>query len=275
MKPEILLIAAIFLAFIILEILFTRFWRKPEQTRRDAVVEIVGTSLLLGLTQPAILALAYALGLALFPAREGALAGIPWWAGFALFLVFDDMTQYWWHRLSHRTPWLYDLHRAHHDAKYMSVRLVYRNNVFYYWLMPGLWLSGALVFLGLGWVYAGYIVAKMLVITAAHSDVAWDRPLLRVPALSPLMWVVERVFSTPATHHAHHGRHAGDGVTHYHGNYGNFLFLWDVLFGTARITRRYPDAYGVENLAEVSAGRLLLWPLLGRERKSRAFHPAE
>ncbi len=27
---------------------------------------------------------------------------------------------------------------------------------------------------------------------------------------------------------------------HYKGNFGNLLFFWDVLFGTARITRRYP-----------------------------------
>ena len=41
------------------------------------------------------------------------------------------------------------------------------------------------------------------------------------------MWVVERVISTPATHAAHHGFSESDGVTHYHGNFGNFLFLWE------------------------------------------------
>ena len=280
MKPEMYVILGIFIVFIVLEILLTRFWRKPDQTRRDALVEIIGSAALIGLTQPAILATAYALGLWLFPAQEGALAGIPLVAGVLLFLVLDDMTQYWWHRASHTVPWLYDLHRAHHDAKYMSVRLVYRNNIFYYWLMPGLWFSGALIFLGLGWIYAGYIVVKMLVIIGAHSDVAWDAPLIRAAArhrwLRPVLWVVERTISTPATHHAHHGRHKSDGVTHYKGNFGNLLFFWDVLFGTAHITRRYPDAYGVENLPEVGAGRLLLWPLVrGREAASEVIAPAE
>jgi sterol desaturase/sphingolipid hydroxylase (fatty acid hydroxylase superfamily) len=36
-----------------------------------------------------------------------------------------------------------------------------------------------------------------------------------------------------------------DGIGHYTGNYGNLLFLWDMLFGTARITRRYPPAFGL------------------------------
>ena len=38
-------------------------------------------------------------------------------------------------------------------------------------MMPGLWLSGALIYFGLGWIYAGYIVVKMLVIIGAHSYV--------------------------------------------------------------------------------------------------------
>lgn len=76
------------------------------------------------------------------------------------------------------------------------------------------------------------------------------------------MWVVERVISTPATHSAHHGRHKDDGVTHYKGNYDNLLFFWDVLFGTAVITRRYPEKVGVENLEPVSAAQQLFWPIV-------------
>jgi len=178
-----------------------------------------------------------------------------------LFLVLDDMMQYWWHRASHSTHWLYNLHRAHHNARYMSVRLVYRNNIIYYALMPGLWLGGILVWLGLGWVYAGYLVVKLLVIIGAHSDVAWDKPLYAIKWLSPVMWVVERTISTPATHHAHHGRHADDPAVNYRGNYGNLLFFWDVLFGTAKITRTFPKSYGVENLAPATLGQQLLWPI--------------
>ena len=144
----------------------------------------------------------------------------------------------------------------------MSVRIVYRNNILYYAMMPGLWFGAALVYLGLGWVYAGYVIVKQAVIIGAHSDIAWDRPLYRIKALSGIMWLVERTISTPSTHHAHHGRHADDPATHYKGNYGNLLFFWDVLFGTARITRSYPASFGVENLPPASAGRQLLWPII-------------
>ena len=261
MPASTIAILAIYFGFAALELARSNLFAKPEQTRDDAVVEAVSMAMLLAVTQPAIVFASGAIAHWLAPQWAGALTNLNALAGLALFLVLDDMTQYWWHRASHMTHWLYNLHRAHHDGRYMSVRLVYRNNLFYYAMMPGLWLSGLLVYLGLGWVYAGYVVVKMAVIIGAHSDVAWDAPLYRIKWLSPVMWVVERTISTPATHHAHHGRHEDDPAVHYRGNFGNLLFFWDVLFGTARITRSYPKSYGVENLAPATLGQQLMWPL--------------
>lgn len=266
MKPEIIVILCIFLTFIGLEILFTRFFRKPGQTRDDAIVEVFSTLTLILLTQPFVIMAGAFVTSRIAPDAAGALAGLPVLAQVALLLVFDDMVQYWWHRTTHNVKWLYNLHRAHHDADYLSIRVVYRNNVFYYLLMPSLWFSGALIYLGLGWVYAFYLVVKMAVIYGAHSDVRWDAPLYRIRWLSPVMWLVERVISTPATHSAHHGKYADDGVTNYKGNYGNLLFFWDVLFGTARITRRYPERMGVENLEPMPAAEQLFWPLIRSRR---------
>jgi sterol desaturase/sphingolipid hydroxylase (fatty acid hydroxylase superfamily) len=261
-------ILAIYLGFALLELWRSNLFAKDEQTREDGIVELVSTVTLLGLTQPLVLFASAALAGVIAPQWAGALEGINIFAAIALFLIFDDMTQYWWHRASHSFAWLYNLHRAHHNARYMSIRLVYRNNLFYYAMMPGIWFSGVLIYLGLGWVYAGYIVVKLLVITGAHSDVAWDKPLYKIQWLSPIMWVVERTISTPATHHAHHGRHGDDPAVNYKGNFGNLLFFWDVLFGTAKITRSYPKSYGVENLPKATLGQQLAWPLFkeGTER---------
>jgi len=273
MKPEIMILMGIFFSFILAEILFTKFFAKKNQTKSDGVVEAVSTIALIGFTQPKILLAAYAIGLAVFPQYQNALSGLGFFAGFALFLLFDDMTQYWWHRLSHSVPWLYKLHRPHHNAEYMSIRLVYRNNLFYYLLMPSIWLSGALIYLGLGWVYAVFIVMKLTIIYGAHSDIPWDKPLYQIKWLSPIMWVVERTISTPSTHHAHHGRHKADGVTNYKGNFGNMLFLWDVIFGTAKITRQYPPEYGVENLPDTSLGEQLLWPIIRKHPQPKDAVP--
>ena len=261
-------VIGIYLVFGLIEFFRSDLFSKREQSRNDGIVETISTILLLAVTQPLIIVAVHWLGLRYFPHYAGALSGISLWAAIPIFLVLEDMMQYWWHRASHSYSWLYNLHRAHHNARYMSVRLVYRNNIIYYAMMPSIWLSAALIYLGLGWFYAGYIVIKMLVIIGAHSDVKWDAPLYRIKWLAPLMWVVERTISTPATHHAHHGRHASDPAVHYKGNYGNLLFFWDVLFGTARITRSYPVSYGVEDLPDATLGQQLLWPIFSENRDS-------
>lgn len=268
MKPEIIAVLLIFVVFSVADFIRTGFFNKQGQRRKDGIVEAISATVLFAVTQPLVLLCGGLLAAFVFPDSEGVLATWPIVAQVGLLLIFDDMTQYWWHRLNHNVKWLYELHRPHHDAEYMSIRIVYRNNIFYYFMMPGIWFSGALIYLGVGKVYAFYLVFKLLVICGAHSDVRWDKPLYKRRWLSSLMWIVERTISTPATHSAHHGRHMDDGVTHYKGNYGNLLFFWDILFGTARITRKYPEKFGVENLDPVTAPRQLLWPLV-RDKKQR------
>jgi sterol desaturase/sphingolipid hydroxylase (fatty acid hydroxylase superfamily) len=261
MQPATIVVIAILLTYGLAEFLRSDLFSKKEQCRNDGITEVVSTFMLLIVTQPLIIATVSLIGKSYFPEYQGALSGLSVLAAIPLFLVLDDMMQYWWHRASHSFSWLYNLHRAHHNGRYMSVRLVYRNNIIYYAMMPSIWFSAALIYLGLGWFYAGYLIVKLLVITGAHSDVKWDAPLYRIAWLSPIMWVVERTVSTPATHHAHHGRHADDPAVNYKGNYGNLLFFWDVLFGTAKITRTYPQSYGVEHLPDATLGQQLLWPI--------------
>ena len=52
MQPEVIAIICILTLFVVLEILFTKFFKKPGQTREDAVVEILGSAMLLIVTQP-------------------------------------------------------------------------------------------------------------------------------------------------------------------------------------------------------------------------------
>jgi sterol desaturase/sphingolipid hydroxylase (fatty acid hydroxylase superfamily) len=158
----------------------------------------------------------------------------------------------------------------------MSIRITYRNNFFYYLMMPGLWISGVLIYLGLGTVYLVYIVVKLAVILGAHSAVRWDEPLYRVRALAPLAWLVERTISTPATHWGHHALTNNDGIGHYTGNFGNLLFFWDVLFGTAKITRRYPAEVGLPDDRVFGKERWyveMFYPLLRSKRAHSTLVP--
>ncbi|HUK04401.1 MAG TPA: sterol desaturase family protein [Burkholderiales bacterium] len=270
---QIVLIVCVMLGFAVMEFATRRYQDTVHATADDTKLELLMFVSLLAVAQP----LAFLItGLAcawLVPGQKGALAGLPWWAMTALLLVADDLTQYWWHRLSH-SPLLWPLHRAHHTAQYMSIRITYRNNFFYYLMMPGLWISGVLIYLGFGAVYAVYIVVKLAVILGAHSAWRWDEPLYRIRALRPLLWIVERTVSTPATHWAHHALTNADGIGHYKGNFGNLLFVWDVLFGTARITRRYPDKVGLQDDLIYGQERWyfqMFYPVLQSEREHSAL----
>ena len=249
MSADKLTILGLFIGFALWEASRTGFLRKAGASRDDLKADATAYLATGVVLVPLVFAMSYALAAAVFPGREGQWADWPLLAQFGVLLLADDLVQYAWHRAAHKYPLLYRLHRAHHEAGYMSVRVATRNNLLYYLLMPNYWLTGMLIYFGFGWAFAIYLPVKMLVVYGAHSDVRWDAVLYRHRWLHPLAWVVERTISTPSTHFMHHGKHLSDGVTHYKGNYGNLLFLWDVIFGTARITRRYPETFGTENLA--------------------------
>lgn len=269
-----LLVIAVLAVFAAVEV-FSRSHATYRATPDDTKLEVLTLLSLTVIIQPAILAFTTALGASFFPEQRGALSHWPGWAMFAVLLVVDDLTQYAWHRASH-SRLLWPLHRAHHSAHAMSVRITYRNNFFYYALMPGIWLSGIAIYLGFADVYALYVVIKLTVIMGAHCAVPWDRPLYRVPALRPLMWLVERTVSTPATHWAHHAMSNADGIGHYRGNFGNLLFVWDILFGTAHLTRRYPPRVGLRDDELFGKERWyveMFYPLLRSRRAHSALVP--
>ncbi|MBV8503264.1 MAG: sterol desaturase family protein [Paucibacter sp.] len=270
-----LLIVILILGFAAMELISRRYQDSVRATSNDAKLELLMTLSLLAITQPVTLLLSNLLCTWLMPESRNALAAWPWWAMLGVLLVADDMTQYWWHRVSH-TPLLWPLHRAHHSARYMSIRITYRNNFFYYLMMPGLWIGGVLLFLGFGKVYVFYLVVKMAVILGAHCAWPWDAPLYRIRALRPLMWVVERTISTPATHWAHHALTNQDGIGHYKGNYGNLLFFWDVLFRSAHITRQYPAGIGLQDdrlFGDEHWAQQMFYPLLHSKREHSALRP--
>jgi len=242
-----ILVLSMILGFAAMELISRRYQNTVTATANDTKLELFMFLSLVAITQPLAMLTTAKLGTWLAPEYKDVLTDWPWWAMVGILILCDDLTQYWWHRLSH-SPLLWPLHRAHHSAAYMSIRITYRNNFFYYLMMPGLWFAGILLFMGVsGMVYALYVVVKLGVIMGAHCAWRWDEPLYKIRALRPLMWVLERTISTPATHWAHHAITQKDGVGHYKGNFGNLLFIWDIIFGSAYITRKFPKQVGLKD----------------------------
>ena len=243
-----------------------------RRTKNDFSIELLSLITLPTLIQPGIFLFVLWFMGASFPGLEDYyLTSSLWWHVVA-FLILDDLTQYWWHRLSHINKKMWKLHRPHHVVEEMGVLVTYRNAVLYYAFMPGIWFSAVLIYLGMGYVYLFYLPIKLIVILLAHSETKWDKFLYRYKILNPLAWIIERTISTPSTHFAHHGLTAEDGVSHPNGNYGNLLFIWDVIFGTSKITRKYPSKFGAWNRLKEPWYVQLFFPLISsKDPKSELY----
>jgi sterol desaturase/sphingolipid hydroxylase (fatty acid hydroxylase superfamily) len=195
------------------------------------------------------------------PGLKNQFAWVPFFWGVLIICVADDLTQYWYHRLHHQVPWLWRFHRTHHSAAYMGMAMASRQNVIYTIFFSQIYLTAALVYLGLGGPALIVLALKSIITTLAHSSIPWDKPFYRYKALHPIAWVLERLVSTPATHHAHHADTTDDGIGYYKGNFGNMFFLWDVIFGTAHISREYPKSYGISHYQGDQWYAQLLWPV--------------
>jgi sterol desaturase/sphingolipid hydroxylase (fatty acid hydroxylase superfamily) len=250
----------------LVEVFIGSFQNSPR-TFNDYITEVVSFVQLTVLIQPAII-----LGVALlcrswFPAYENHFAAVPALAQFFIFLLIEDMPQYWWHRLAHSNAWFWKLHLVHHASPSMGVTTSFRNGALYYLLMPNIYFAAIAIFLGFTKVYLVYTVLKLLIVMNAHSEMRWDSFLYRYKWLHPLAWLVEHTISTPATHFAHHGISNADGISNNNGNFGNMLFIWDQLFGTAKFTRKYPSHFGIERDPMDPWYVMLFYPALKSKKK--------
>ena len=256
------LIPAIILVILGIIESFGGLYFNDKRSKDDLTIELISLTVLPTLIQPAILLFVLFVMDLWFPLYEDFFINTFFLWHVLAFIILDDLTQYLWHRLSHENPFMWKLHRPHHVVEEMGVLVTYRNAVLYYAFMPGIWFSALLIYLGMIEVYLYYLPIKMAIILLAHSEVRWDRFLYKYKILHPLAWIVERTISTPCTHYAHHGLTSEDGVSNPNGNYGNLLFFWDVLFGTAKITRKYPKRFGAWNKMKEPWYVQLLFPII-------------
>ncbi len=250
-------VAIILLFFGIFEA-FMGVFQHSKRTKWDYLTELVSFTQLSILIQPGIVYAVGQLGKSFFPQFLGTFQYLPAFAQFLILIVIEDLPQYWWHRWAHKKYWLWKLHLAHHESPSMGIGTAFRNAALYYVLMPNIWLAAVAVYLGFGKIYVIYTVVKMLIVIGAHSEMRWDKWLYQNRYLKPLAWLLERTISTPATHFAHHGFTDSDGISNGNGNFSNMFFFWDILFGTAKITRQYPTEFG----AESSVGKMPWYVLL-------------
>lgn len=265
MSPDSLIIAGFMLVLGIIEAI-GGLYQHSRRTKDDWWIEIMSFIHTSTVSKPMIVLVSgFILGLTV-PQLAGKYAEVSLWIAIPFILLTDDFIQYWYHRKAHEWPWLWNLHRPHHSGPDMGVLVTFRENIFYVMIIPNIWFLGIMTYLGMVEAVAIALVAKYIIVVSAHSETKWDQWLYKHKSLDRLAWLIERTISTPATHFAHHGKSAKDGIGNPTGNFSNMFFFWDIMFGTALITRKYPSEFGIENDPKDHWAAHLYWPIIKSNR---------
>jgi len=137
-----------------------------------------------------------------------------WWAWVLLFFA-DDLSYYWFHRVSHESRLFWASHVVHHSSQHYNLSTALRQTwvpmtYFPFWLwLPLVGFPPWMVLLAQSWslIYQFFL----------HTE-----RVRRLPR--PL----EAVLNTPSHHRVHHGANE----VYLDRNYGGILVIWDRLFGS-------------------------------------------
>ena len=247
-----------FILAIVLEIVLARLGRaRAAYEPRDTAA-----SLLMGLgsTAAGLVTGGLAAAAALY-AYQHRLFDIPMtavWAWVAIFLL-EDLTYYWFHRLSHERRFWWAAHVNHHSSQHYNLSTALRQT----WTggIAGTWaLWLPLAFLG----FPPAMIAIQKGISLVYQFWIHTEAIGRMPR-----WF-EAVFNTPSHHRVHHARNP----RYLDRNYAGILIVWDKLFGTFQPELdEEPCRYGiVKNLGDFNLLRVAFHEWAGMARDVAA-HP--
>ncbi len=193
-----------------------------HETRVSLVVGTVSYSLA-GLSQVVVTAAAF------WCASHVSLVHLPignplTWIGY---IVVDDFSGYWVHRLQHRVRLLWSAHSVHHSPRDFSMVNAARISPVEAMYQPLSTLWAPLIGFPLG-VYAPLAVGSLLFFQLQHTQVVGR------------LGVLDRFLNTPSNHRVHHGSNSA----YLDRNFGGYTMIWDRLFGTYA-PEVEPVVYGV------------------------------
>jgi sterol desaturase/sphingolipid hydroxylase (fatty acid hydroxylase superfamily) len=242
-----------FILLVLLEIGVTRVKRLPAYEIRDTAA-----SLAMGLGNLAI-------GLV---AGIGAYIALNWvyqfhlldlryhWWSFLLVLFAEDLTYYWFHRLSHRCRFWWAAHINHHSSQHYNLSTALRQT----------WTGG--IFEWVLWLWLAFVgFPPALVIFAKGVSLVYQF-WIHTETIGRLPRWIEAVMNTPSHHRVHHATNP----RYLDHNYAGIFILWDRLFGTfVDEEASDPCRYGiVRNIGSFNPLRIALheWVAIGRDMRA-------
>jgi len=206
----------------------------------------------------------------LLASLKGMLAGVNFWVAFPIYVLLEEYIHYWIHRWSHRIPWLWRLHKPHHVPEHVNMTVSYRENMLWFAVIPNPLLTAFMIWAGQPEVAFIAIAWKGASEFMVHTSYRWDLKLYDFWLTKPIMIVLDKFITLQDTHHAHHGiGRYGHGMC----NFGSFLFIFDVLHGTAEFPRHQQDGFGVPKGVKVEPWYEQLWWPLGKSAVPADLHP--
>ena len=207
--------APIILALIFIEALISNLQNASYYKKEDTLCTV---GLLTGniLMVFAVKGLTLALHFYLYQFRLFDLASmIPLWAMWVLTFILIDLVFYIYHRISHRSRFLWAIHMSHHSSEEMNFAVSFRqawlgpvSKIPFFILLPLIGLDPTII------AVAGVISTLWGIF--GHTQV--------IGKLGPIEWI----FNTPSHHRVHHGANE----EYIDKNYGNLFIIWDRIFGT-------------------------------------------
>jgi sterol desaturase/sphingolipid hydroxylase (fatty acid hydroxylase superfamily) len=244
----------IFVISIVAEILLARF----RKARAAYEFRDTATSLAMGFGSQiaGLLTAGATVGVTVWLYRTWHLFEIPmtaWWAWVAVFFL-EDLTYYWFHRISHERRFWWASHVNHHTSQHYNLATALRQT----WTggIAGTWLLWLPLIL-LGFPPAMVVIQKG--VSLVYQYWIHTEAVRRMPR-----WF-EAVFNTPSHHRVHHARNP----RYLDSNYAGILIIWDRMLGTfTPELDEEPCRYGVvHNLGDFNIFRVAFheWMAIGKD----------
>ncbi len=209
------LLTPIALFFILIEIGLCLFYKKNYITFSEAIANF-GTALG-NQTVNVLVAAGVYVGYGYLWENYRLIDDIPMtWYNFGILLLSIDFIFYWVHRWGHEINIMWAAHSPHHSAEEMNFFVALRASVtqrlfsfMFFWPLT----------------IIGFKPFDIYMMTAIHLFISF----LHHTEFIPKLWRwIEYIFTTPSHHRVHHGVN----FKYLDKNYGEFLIIWDRIFGT-------------------------------------------
>ncbi|AZN72186.1 sterol desaturase family protein [Georhizobium profundi] len=205
----------LFIGAMLIEIvLIRRFKRRGAFETRDTLASLllgtgnVVSGLLLGFVSFGVLIWAWDYRIFDF--------GTSWWA-IALCFVLDDLRYYSYHRIAHRSRWVWAEHVIHHSSQHYNLSTALRQS----WTGT---FTGMFI-LRLPLVLIGFHPLVILFVGGLNLVYQF---WIHTETIGKMWRPIEWIFNTPSHHRVHHATNP----RYLDANYAGCLIIWDRMFGT-------------------------------------------